>query len=184
MKGKLQRETEGERGRGRGRESDGNSSLLINASAIVLFLCPQGRRQRREGKWCTWTVFRPLMPDVWPQAGDESNCTPASMLQRLCVIHTLQDILCTSGRQRFLIWSAILKCSSYSVCHIKLKANIRNTAFLMRTSTSELNHPSCSSIINVSQNLSCRFYRCATGAWGGWPLLYTIHEEMLVESLM
>lgn len=68
MKGKLQRETEGE------GEAEGERAIVtrpwwsMHVLLSVLFLCPQGRRQRREGKWCIWTVFRPLIPNAWPQA--------------------------------------------------------------------------------------------------------------------
>lgn len=63
MKGKLQRQTEGE----------GTIATRPWWSMHVLLsvrvLCPQGRRQRRGGEWCTWTVFRALTPNPWPQEG-------------------------------------------------------------------------------------------------------------------
>lgn len=64
MKGKWQRQTEGEAEGARVIETRPWWSMHVLLS--VLFLCPQGRRKRRGEKekerWCIWTVFRPPTP--------------------------------------------------------------------------------------------------------------------------
>ena len=96
-------ETDRGRGRGRGRERaiETRPWWSMHVLLSVLVLCPQGRRQRRGGKWCIWTVFRPLIPNTWLQAWCKSNCPAAQW----CVMEVRERVQTGVGHLKFVFSS-------------------------------------------------------------------------------